>query len=75
MKNSILNLGRVLNKTTQKEINGGRRRGSSCSGSGIGGISTLGHSSACVGKRNGTKCNINGYQAGCTGNGDGFWFY
>ncbi len=30
MKKSILDLGKILNKTEQKTINGGRRGGSEC---------------------------------------------
>ncbi len=80
MKKSILNLGNALNKLEQKEINGGMPHGpitdiSTCSGTGSGGHTSLGHSGACIGRKHGTDCTINGYLGACTGNGGGFWFY
>ncbi len=66
-----------LNKTQQKDINGGFNFNpiASCSGSGtLGGVNGEGTSSACQGKSSGTRCTINGYAARCTGNGGGFWF-
>ena len=69
------NLGKALTKTQQKQINGEGFSATKCSGTGTGGVSSVGYSSACVGRSSGTKCTINGYLAACTGNGGGFWFY
>ncbi|MDY8136213.1 hypothetical protein [Aquimarina sp. 2201CG5-10] len=76
MSKKILKLetARKLSREEQRSVNGGRGL-ERCSGSGTGGVSTVGYSQACVGKANGTRCTINGYQAGCTGIGGGFWFY
>lgn len=79
MKKSILNFGEILSKKDQKEVYGGFPRNltpkKSCGGSGTGGVSSVGYSSACFGHSNGQDCLINGYLAACTGNGGGFWFY
>ena len=77
MKKQILNLGKVLNKATQQEVNGGILRPIQqlCVGTGTGGGSSEGSSTACIGKPAGFKCTINGYLAACSGNGTGFWFY
>ncbi len=65
-----------LSKHEQKEINGGIKPGQMCSGSGTGGWFSEGYSQACAGKRDGTRCSINGYPAACTSNGSGrFLFY
>lgn len=64
-----------LSKKEQKNINGGLSPIRGCFGTGTGGVSSVGYSSACVGQENGTRCTINGYQAACTGIGGGFWFY
>lgn len=76
MKKTILNLGKTLSKKKQKSIQGGMPEidlTPRCVGTGTGGVSSVGFSSACIGRSG--KCTINGYQAACTGNGGGFWFY
>lgn len=63
-----------LSKNEQKNVNGGGLiQMSICSGTGTGGISSEGYSKACIGQSG--NCTINGYQASCSGNGGGFWFY
>ncbi|MBL4604875.1 MAG: hypothetical protein JKY02_04220 [Flavobacteriaceae bacterium] len=80
MKKQILNIGKTLNKVEQKEILGGGPQGpptASCIGTGTGGVSSVGHSDACIGHDSGTNCVINGYLAACAGTNasDKFWFY
>ncbi|CAL2056753.1 hypothetical protein [Tenacibaculum sp. 190524A05c] len=75
MKKTILNFGKTLNRTEQKEINGGGLTLiKKCVGTGVGGGSTEGYSTACIGHIG--DCVINGHLAKCSGNGGpGFWFY
>lgn len=79
MKKSILNFGKTLSKKDQKTVYGGVPRNvdslRSCVGTGTGGVTSTGYSSACIGRSNGENCKINGYLAACNGNGGGFWFY
>jgi hypothetical protein len=75
MKKSILNIGKALDKSEQKEVQGGGPTPvTRCNGTGTGGVVSEGCSQACVGQPAGTQCTINGYLAVCTG-GCGFWFY
>ncbi|WP_299682859.1 hypothetical protein [uncultured Tenacibaculum sp.] len=77
MKKQILNLGKALKKAEQKEVNGGmlNQIQQLCFGTGTGGASSEGYSSACIGKPVGTKCTINGYLAACSNKKGGFWYY
>ena len=65
---------KILSREDQKLINGGSLI-KLCAGTGTGGVTTLGFSTACIGQPQKASCTINGGAAACTGNGGGFWFY
>ena len=71
----LKNIGKTLSNVEQKQINGGMEPSliRKCTGTGTGGVSSVGHSSACIGYSG--KCTINEYLAACTGVADHFWFY
>ncbi|GAA0716075.1 hypothetical protein GCM10009430_11380 [Aquimarina litoralis] len=77
MKKQLLSIGEVLTRNEQEQIVGSGLIAiiKSCTGTGTGGVGSVGYSSACVGREKGENCTINGYAAACTGAGGGFWFY
>ncbi|MGY3791717.1 hypothetical protein [uncultured Aquimarina sp.] len=77
MKKSLSTLGKVLTRKEQQQIAGSRLIAivTTCIGTGTGGVGSVGHSSACVGREQDESCTINGHAAACTGIGGGFWFY
>ena len=74
MLKSILKItgAQELSRNECKQIQGGFPN--LCAGTGTGGVTSVGHSQACLANGAG-DCWINGYLAACTGVGDRFWFY